>query len=63
MKLSIQIISWVMLAFGVIAVIGLLVQANNGQTGDGAGIFIGFLWIVQSVLVLVYVHGGFKELG
>lgn len=56
MKLAIQIISWIMAVFGVIAVIDLLVQADQGTQGNVPGIVIGIAWIVQSVLVLVYIN-------
>jgi hypothetical protein len=56
MKLAIQIVSWIMLAVGLIAVIELIVQANQGVTGNGDGIVIGIIWIIQSVLALVYAY-------
>lgn len=56
MKLATQIISWVMLAIGVLAVFELVSQANGGTTGNGAGISIGILWVVQSLLTLAYTY-------
>ena len=56
MKLATQIISWVMLAIGVLAVFELVSQANSGTTGNGAGISIGILWVVQSLLTLAYTY-------
>ena len=42
---------------GVIATIALIVDANNGQTGDGLGIMMGLIWIAQSTLTFIYVLG------
>ena len=57
MKIAILIISAFMGVIGVIATIALIVDANNGQTGDGLGIMMGLIWIAQSTLTFIYVLG------
>ena len=61
MRLAILIICWAMLAFGVLAFIGILVQMDNGTQGDVPGLLVAIVWIVQNILVLSYIHGLPKE--
>jgi hypothetical protein len=57
MRTTIQVISWFMLVFGAIATFALISEANSGVTGNGLAIAVGLVWIVQSVLILVYLRG------
>lgn len=56
MKLVVQILGWVELAFGLIAGVALIIDANNGQTGDGAGIVLAIAMIGQAIVTLVFVN-------
>ena len=56
MKLVLQIMCWFFLAFGIIAFIGLMIDANNGTPNEASGIAVSLAWIVQSVLTLGYLH-------
>ena len=56
MRGFIKFISWGMLAVGLIAGIDLIVGANNGATGNGPGIFISIVWVIQSTATLLYAY-------
>ena len=56
MKLAVQIVNWVMLVIGALAFIELVMQASNGTKGNGPGIIICIIWIVQSTLTIVFIN-------
>jgi hypothetical protein len=56
MILLVKIINWITLVLSTIATIELIGQSDQGVTGNGIGILIGFIWLAQSLTILVFLH-------
>ena len=56
MILLVKIINWITLALSTIGTIELIGQSDQGVTGNGIGILFGFIWMAQSLTILVFLH-------